>query len=60
MDTNEELIDLPPGGRFFPWIVEDEFDHPLDGRYMISLDLVVVPGLHHLRIGRGNIDLTEF
>jgi len=59
VDPDEELIDLPLGRRTLPRIIKDQFDHPLDGADVIGLDLVIVPGLHHLRIGGADICLTE-
>jgi hypothetical protein len=59
MDPDEELIDLSFGWRVFPRIIKHQLDHPLDGNDMIRLDFVIMPGLHDLRIGRGDIDLSK-
>jgi hypothetical protein len=59
VDPKEEFIDLSLGRRPFSRIIKDQFDHPLEGADMIGLNLVVVPSLHHLGIGGGNIHLTE-
>ena len=59
MDSDEELINLSFGWRVLPRIVKHELDHPLDGDDVIRLDLVIMPGLHNLRIGGGNIDLSK-
>ena len=59
VDPDEEFIDLPFSRGTFSGIIKDQFDHPLDGADVIGLDLMIVPGLHHLRIGGGHIDLTK-
>jgi hypothetical protein len=59
VDSDEEFIDLSFGRRVSPGIVKDQFDHPPDGTDMIGLDFMIMPGLHHLGIGGGEIDLTE-
>jgi hypothetical protein len=59
MDPDEELIDLSFGWRIFPRIVKYQFDHPLDGNDVIRLDFVIMPGLHDLRIGGRNIELSK-
>ena len=46
-------------GESVPWIVKDQFDHPLHGNDVIGLDLMIVPGLHHLGIGRRDVHLAE-
>ncbi len=59
VNAYEEFIDLSPGRRIIAWIIKDEFDHSLDGTDVIGLNLVIVPSLHYLGIGGGEIDLTE-
>jgi hypothetical protein len=59
VNPDEELIRLPFCRRVFARIIKDQFDHSLDGTDVIGLDLMIVPGLHHLGIGGGDIHLTE-
>src|SRR4030042_3173293 len=59
MDSDEKFIDFVFGWRTFPRVIKNQFDHPLDGTDGIGLTLMIVPCLHHLGIGGGDIHLTE-
>jgi hypothetical protein len=59
VDPDEELVNLPFGRRAFSGVIKDQFDHSPDGADVIGLDLMIVPGLHHMRIGGGDIHLAE-
>src|SRR4030042_4072847 len=58
VDADEKFIDLPLGRRTFSRTGKDQLDHPLEGADVIGLDLMIVPGLYHLRIGGANIHLA--
>ena len=59
MLSHEKLVDLPEGGGLLPPVVENHLHHPPDHHEMVELFLVVVPGLHRPRVGRGHVNLPE-
>ncbi len=59
VNPDKKFVNLSFGPGTLSRIIKDQLDHALDGADVIGLDFMVVPGLHHLRIGGGEIHLTE-